>query len=383
MTKYTIFTKFLLTINLLSPLSLLSKNDVTKTSKQTPNQENKNKKVKKKVSAQIKEITTKSELIAACPAVLEFYSPTCGACTVFKKKYEQLAEKYPKINFLKIDGVKYQELLNEYKIPSFPSFVFLAAHTKTPFKIVVGGHKESIENALKELQELANKPRTSIKNITSLAELEKLIQDTDKTVVAEYHAEWCGACKMFAPQFAELADELNDVAIFVKLDNAVASNQEVAKKHGITSLPTSLVFKNKNADKPVSKIVGVQKDELSKAILPQQNSQQSISQSTIQEITNLLELQTLINSSTKPVLAFCNAEWCGHCKHFKPEFAKMAEAHKDQAIFVNVNEKHAGNRQIFEKHGVNGFPTTLVFKDKNSTQPSDKIIGAKIGRAHV
>ncbi len=355
MTKHTMFTQFLLVINLLSPLNLLSKDKAANSSKQTTAQESKNKnktkkdkKDKSKALGIVKEITTKSELLAACPAVLEFYSPTCGGCKVFQKKYEQLAAKYPKINFLKINGVNYQELLNEYKIQSFPSFVFLATKTKAPFKIVVGPDKASVEQALKELQELASKPSTPIKNITSLAELEKLIKDSDKTVVAEYHAGWCKACKVFEPQFAELADEHGDIAIFVKLDNDVVGNQEVAKKHGITGLPTSLVFKNKNADEPTSKIVGVQKDELSKAILPQAK----VAESTIQEITSLLELETLINSSAKPVLAFCNADWCGYCERFKPEFAKMAEAHKDNATFVNVNEKHTGNRQVFEKHGV-------------------------------
>lgn len=66
--------------------------------------------------------------------------------------------------------------------------------------------------------------------------------DTDKLVMIDFWAQWCGPCKVLSPIVEQLASEYGEKAVIGKLD--VDVNQEVSMKYGIRSLPTILWLKN-------------------------------------------------------------------------------------------------------------------------------------------
>jgi len=74
------------------------------------------------------------------------------------------------------------------------------------------------------------------------ATFEEVVLKSDKPVMVDFWAQWCGPCKMVGPIIDQISDEYQEKAIVGKVD--VDANQQFAAKYGVRNIPTVLVFKN-------------------------------------------------------------------------------------------------------------------------------------------
>lgn len=88
-------------------------------------------------------------------------------------------------------------------------------------------------------------------NIT-LENFEAEVIKSEKTVLVDFWAPWCGPCRMLSPVVDEIGEERTDIKVGkVNVDE----QEELAMRFGIMSIPTLIVFKN---GEPVKKTMGVQ-----------------------------------------------------------------------------------------------------------------------------
>ena len=68
------------------------------------------------------------------------------------------------------------------------------------------------------------------------------VLQSDKPVLVDFWADWCGPCKMIGPSLEELSDELGDRVTIAKMD--IMENTEVPGQIGVQSIPLMILFKD-------------------------------------------------------------------------------------------------------------------------------------------
>ena len=87
---------------------------------------------------------------------------------------------------------------------------------------------------------------------------DSVVMNSDKPVLVDFWAEWCGPCKMLTPTIEALAEEYKDTSSVVKIN--VDDSPAIATKYGIRSIPSILLFNN--GDVVEQRVGAVSKDEL-------------------------------------------------------------------------------------------------------------------------
>ena len=101
----------------------------------------------------------------------------------------------------------------------------------------------------------------SVLNVTS-ENYESEVLKSDKKVLIDFYADWCGPCKMMSPIIDEIAEEMKETVKVGKIN--VDENQDLAMEYGVMSIPTIVILKNGEVEKT---FVGVtDKEEIKQAL---------------------------------------------------------------------------------------------------------------------
>ncbi len=102
---------------------------------------------------------------------------------------------------------------------------------------------------------------SNVQAVTS-GDFEDQVLKSDKPVLVDFWAEWCGPCRTLGPILDEVSTEMADKALVVKVN--VDENGELAQQYGIRGIPTMIFFKDGEAAKT---LVGIQpKEEIKKTL---------------------------------------------------------------------------------------------------------------------
>ena len=85
---------------------------------------------------------------------------------------------------------------------------------------------------------------------------QKEVMESEKIVLIDFYADWCGPCKMMSPIVDEIASEVHETVKVCKLN--VDESQDLAVEYDVMSIPTLIIFKN---GRVVNTLIGLKDKE--------------------------------------------------------------------------------------------------------------------------
>jgi thiol-disulfide isomerase/thioredoxin len=172
-----------------------------------------------------------------------------------------------------------------------------------------------------------------------------------------FYADWCGHCKQFKPIFdGELTNLIKSSNIPVKLEAVdCEKNKEMIKKYNISGFPTLILEVNNQTYKYENERKPRQIIEFIKQHLNGGNVREDF-------------------SDNSPKLKLFYADWCGHCKQFKPIFdGELTNLVKSSNIPVKLEAVDCvKNKEMAKKYNIAGYPTLILEVNNQTYEYEDK-----------
>ncbi|RWS30966.1 Protein disulfide-isomerase A4-like protein [Leptotrombidium deliense] len=182
---------------------------------------------------------------------------------------------------------------------------------------------------------------------------------SNKVILLEFYAPWCGHCKALAPEFAKAAKILKEndpKVVLAKVDATV--EEQLSKKFEVTGFPTLFYFKNGvkyeyDGPRTSSGIVEYMKEKADPNWIPPKDMVIVLTSDNFTEVVANEEI----------ILVEFYAPWCGHCKQLAPEYKRAAKELSEIPKPIKLAKVDATvENELREKFDVKGFPTMYIFR---------------------
>ncbi|KAG2393713.1 hypothetical protein C9374_007244 [Naegleria lovaniensis] len=166
-----------------------------------------------------------------------------------------------------------------------------------------------------------------VKEIKSDSQFTSELASTNKLVVVDFFATWCGPCKKVAPIFEQLSTQYQQDAVFLKVDVDIC--QQTAAQCDISAMPTFVLFKNK---KKLDQVVGGDMNKLNQLIMKHKGASSSSTNGT--SSSSQVEDNEPIPSHLTTAEDFKEE---GNKRYKKASYKKAAECYS-KAIEIDPNQ---------------------------------------------
>ena len=195
----------------------------------------------------IKEIGYFEELKDHDKAIIKFHADWCGACTASKEPFAKLSEQYPNITFFTVNVDKEGDLKEKFSTQAIPTFILFEKGNKVDS--FLGFDEDKLHEGLKKLlgekveKVISSEPTTETRiiKIKNKDDFQKAIKE-NKKVFVKFYGDFCGYCKMIAPDYEKLSQEFGDKVKFIEVE--IGEAQDLAQENEIRGVPTFASFKN-------------------------------------------------------------------------------------------------------------------------------------------
>jgi protein disulfide-isomerase A6 len=184
-------------------------------------------------------------------AFVEFYAPWCGHCKRLAPAYEEVGKAFansPDVLIAKVDADADRALGGRFGVQGFPTLKFFPKGSTTPEDYNGGRTAEDIIGFINEKSGARGHLKKEASNVVDLtpSNFDSVVMDSQKDVLVEFYAPWCGHCKSLIPVYEELANTFQNEenCVIAKVD--ADGNREIASKYGVSGYPTIKYFDSDN-----------------------------------------------------------------------------------------------------------------------------------------
>jgi len=175
-------------------------------------------------------------------AFVEFFAPWCGHCKSLAPEYEIVGEAFEKepVVIAKVDADQHKSLGGRFEVHGFPTLKYFPKGSTTP-EAYEGGR--TADDIVKWINNKAGTNARIKKAPAAVVELnsanfDSIVLDSNKDVLVEFYAPWCGHCKKLAPDYEKVARAFASEPNVVIANIDADANKGFGEKYGVSGFPT-------------------------------------------------------------------------------------------------------------------------------------------------